>query len=60
MSPDNLVPGISKYPDLARQLSIRMGTSGRGCTSCLLRSLSREFQKKLKDRVERDKITGRQ
>lgn len=51
-SPSSLVPGITKYPDLAQQLADKL--SGAGC--CGHANLARDFSKRLRARVERDKL----
>ncbi len=53
MTPQKLVPGIERYPELAVALKARL--SSASCTGCAARKLAKEFQDKLRDRFERDK-----
>lgn len=48
----SLVPGISRYPDLAQQLTAKLGTAG----CCGHANLARDFRKRLQSRLERDKL----
>lgn len=62
MNASQLVPGISKYPELEAQLNQRIamqGVGGSKCSACTRSKLAREFGRKLRDRVERDKLMGR-
>lgn len=60
MNARHVVPGIDKYPELEAQLNQRISRMGNNtCSSCARSRLYREFSKKLRDLVERDKLTGR-
>ncbi len=61
MKANDIVPGISAYPDLEKQLQQRISnlTAGRGCSSCNKAKLYREFSRKMRNLVERDKLRGR-
>lgn len=58
MNARHVVPGIDKYPELEQQLNQRISRMGVStCSSCARARLYREFSKKLRELVERDKLT---
>lgn len=58
MTADQLVPGISKYPELAQQLELRLDRRGsQKCSSCAQSALIREFSRKLKAIQERERMS---
>lgn len=58
MTAQQLVPGISRFPELENQLNQRidMVSGGSKCSGCASAKLAREYRRKLQDRVERDKL----
>jgi hypothetical protein len=58
MKAERLVPGISKYPELALQLEMRLERLGaQQCSSCAQSALIREFGRKLKSIKERESMS---
>lgn len=53
MTPQQLVPGIDRHPDLVAAMKARLVAAQ--CTGCAARKLAKEFQTKVRDRFERDK-----
>ncbi len=55
MTPNQLVPGISKYPDLEASMAARMPRQTAGCGGCGTSKLAADYRQRLQARLERDK-----
>lgn len=59
MTAKQLVPGIEKYPALAAKLDAKLPYSTANCGGCGLTKLADDFRRRLKARLERDKLLRR-
>ena len=59
MTASQLVPGIDRYPELAKQLEQRLdmvGSSRGGCSACATRKLAGDFRRRMNVLIERERL----
>lgn len=50
---DNVIHGITKFPDLARRLLAELSAVPSGCSNCQKNKIIRKYNSLLQDRIRR-------